>query len=189
MSENKGSQSIVAAAGIMGVFAFCVLWMIAVFADASWAFEENFISDLGVSDSDTARAAFTLGCIITGAVLALYGVSKAWNGKSAVAASGVFIILAGVFLALIGVFNQDAGDIHDYVSYLFDICILLGAVIGAIADYKKGNALFAATAGGLVVISFASYFMLTYEGFDVVAAICMLAWFTIECIKAGLGKS
>jgi len=189
MSENKGSQSMVAAAGIIGAFAFCVLWMIAVFADASWTFQENFISDLGVSDSDTARAAFTLGCIITGAVMALYGVSKAWNGKSATAASGVFIVGAGIFLALIGVFNKDAGDIHCYVAYLFFLCILLGIVIGAIADYKKGNALFAATAGGVVVIALSSYFIVTYEGFEVVSVICILAWFVIDCIKTGLGKS
>jgi len=189
MTENKGSQSMVAAAGIIGAFAFCVLWMIAVFADPSWTFQENYISDLGVSDSETARAAFTLGCIITGATMALYGVSKAWNGKSATAASGVFIVAAGVFLALTGVFNKDAGDIHHFATYLFFFCILLGIVVGALADYKKGNALFAATAGGLVVIAFASYFIVTCEGFEVVSIICILAWFVIDCIKVGLGKS
>ena len=189
MTDNKGSQSLVAAAGIMGAFAFCILWMIAVFADPSWTFEESYISDLGVSESETAKVAFTFGCILCGALLALFGVGKTWNGKSASAASGVFVAVAGIFLALVGVFNEDTGDIHKFMAYLFFICILLGIVIGAIGDYKKGNYLFAATAGGLVVIAFASYFMVTYAGFEVISVICILAWFVIDCIKVGLGKN
>lgn len=188
MTENKGSQSVVAAAGIIGAFAFCVLWMIAVFADPSWTFGENTISDLGISESETAKVAITIGCIITGAVMALFGIGKVWNGKSAIAAAGVFICMAGIFLALVGVFNKDVGDIHKFIAYLFFICATLGIVIGAIGDYKIGNSLFAATAGGLVVIAFASYFILSCAGWEVISVICILAWFVIDCIKVGLGK-
>ncbi len=189
MSEYKSSPAPLAIAGICGAFAFAVLWLVAVFADSSWVFGENTLSDLGVSEVSAAADAFNFGCMITGCLVVIYGIGKAWSCKGYAAASGAYILVSGILLVLIGLFTEDSGNIHNYFAILFFILILLAVIITAVGDSKAGNNLFAAVGGIVALIAISGLFIESIEGAEAIAVICILAWLVFDSIKLALSKA
>ncbi|MDR2866279.1 MAG: DUF998 domain-containing protein [Methanomassiliicoccaceae archaeon] len=135
----KERNILIGLVGLLAVFVFLLSWYTAAMSDPAWIFGTNYLSDLGVSANETACLFFNGGCIIGGALLALFGVLIIISNKElAGQLAGPLALLAGVSMALVGVFPEDAGDIHVILALMaFGIGFLCLIAI-SVKDWKNG---------------------------------------------------
>lgn len=167
--------------GIIAAFAFAVVWIGAAAIESSWTFGDAAISDLGTGDSD-ASLFFNVGCIITGALVAIFGIREMINDNDAYVIGGILFIIAGVLLALVGVIPSDYGngDLHNFIATTMGI-VALGAVIAISAgNWYAHREYFAGISIVIIGLLIATYFAESFESFEAWAVILALVWITIE---------
>lgn len=171
--------------GIIGVAAFIIAWVCAASIDSSWEFAVNTLSEFGISDTD-ARYYFNYGCIITGAIIAIFGfghVSTARN--SGHTAGGILMIVGGVFLALIGLVTMDVGNgnLHNYVAISAALFLFLAMIAIGAGNWAAGNKLFGGVTLVFVCVFIAMALTYTVAELEAYGIILAMIWFILESIR------
>ena len=179
--------------GIAAALLFAVLWTVAAKADPSWVFGENTLSDLGVSDVRMSACMFNYGCVVTGALVLVFGAGKALCETGYSRGSGALIAVAGAFLLLVGVFNKDYGngDPHLFVAYAFFLFLVLAALFSILGDAAEERRLNACVTGALIALCIAVAAGNTLAYTEAVTVACGLVWIAAESAKmlVGPGKA
>jgi len=182
---NADAKKHTAAFGWFGIFAvavFACIWLACTVMDTSWVWGTSTISDFGISKTDAASY-FKYGCVLTGALLAVFGVGEACNkSKFGFVLAGVMFVLAGICLALLGVFTLDHGNgnVHHAFAYLFMI-FMLAAIIAASANYwYDGHEIIGGISIALFCVAAAAAFAYPFAHFEVIAAVIGLTWTTMH---------
>jgi len=176
MSNGKGSRAPIAMVGIFAAFMFAVVWMVAVFADGSWSFGVDELSDLGISDVCNAANIFNYGCMLFGILIAVFGAGKIAIRYGHDISTGILLVLAGAFLVLAAIYTKDSYDLHMFFVYMFVLMMGLAAVVNAIGDFRKGKNLFAAIGSMLVVVTIGGYAVGGLAGLESAGAVCLIVW-------------
>ncbi len=171
--------------GIIGVATFIIAWICAASIDTAWEFGVNTLSEFGISNTD-ARFYFNYGCMITGALIALFGFGHAVSAKNAGhTAGGVLFVIGGVFLALIGIVTMDVGNgnLHNYVAISSALFLFMGMIAVGAGNWFSDQKMF----GGITVI-FACMFVAMFFAYDVAkieayGIILAMIWFLIESVR------
>ncbi|MDR0791262.1 MAG: DUF998 domain-containing protein [Methanomassiliicoccaceae archaeon] len=195
MERVNERNILIGLAAAVAVIVFGLSWYIAALSDPEWIFGTNYLSDLGVSDSETSRLFFNGGCIVAGVMLVIVGtiilVSK--KGGLLKAAGGVAVV-AGLGMALVGIVTEDAGDPHFFVALIAFGMGFLSLVLLAVNDWRNGLRILASlTFVGLfaVALSYLWLFVLEVdvcflsglEGVETVLALVLLALFMLQGMK------
>lgn len=169
--------------GILAVAVFGISWVGATIIDDSWVFGVNTLSEFGISDTN-AKYYFNGGCLITGALVAVFGFGHSVARKNpGYTAGGIFMVIGGVFLALIGIITMNAGAAHGYVAVLAAVYLLLSMISVGVGSWISDNKLFAGITLVFVFILVAMslvYNLAELEGYGIILAI---VWFILESIR------
>lgn len=189
MKANTEHRIAVAWLGLIAVAAFTIAWIVAAAIDSStWEFGVNAISDLGASDSD-ARYYMTIGCLVTGFMLAGFGVCTAtastrYKNGTGYSVGGLLLLLAGIFLILNGVISSDVGNgnAHTFACYSFSFLTFFAFASYAVGTWKNGQRLFPGFSVLVSCIVIAMAVSWDFEMTECWAAVICLLWFTLFCI-------
>ncbi len=165
--------------GILAIIVFIVSMGIAASMDAGWILGSDTFSELGISDTD-AKIFFNYGLMITGALLALFGVGNLLFMKGAgYNIGGVLFIAAGIFLALVGLYPMDT-DYHMTMVTCFAITGLLALIFSAIGGWLAEQKVLSGFSIIFVMIVVGSYYFETLAELEVVAAVVVALWLIIQ---------
>lgn len=136
----KNSSAAFGWVGIVAAVAFIVMWIACYQADSSWTWGVDALSNFGVSGTDAADY-FNYGCVISGILLAIYGVGKAQSSNvKGYTVAGIMLALTGICVMAVGVFTNDVhnGDYHDFFAILASVFMFAGIIATAIQQYYDG---------------------------------------------------
>ncbi|MDR3074951.1 MAG: DUF998 domain-containing protein [Candidatus Methanoplasma sp.] len=170
--------------GIIGVAAFLIAWLCAASIDTAWEFGVNNLSELGISDTD-AKFYFNYGCMITGALVVIFGFGHAVTAKNAGhTAGGAFLAIGGVLLALVGLITMDSeSDLHNYVAISAALFIFFALIAITAGNWAADRKIFA---GIGIVIAFmlaAMVFVYDVAEFSAYGIILGMIWFLAESVR------
>ncbi len=154
--------------------------VVAIFMDGSWTFNENSLSDLGVSDNPTVANIFNSVCMFGGVLMAIVGLGKVNLGKDLDRTSGICLVIGAVFLFLVGVFPKDQLAIHICVAMVFFSMTTAAVLTSMVSDYRNKRRLSATISSILLVISLAAIPGFSYKGLEVIGFVCMYIWFLVQ---------
>lgn len=154
--------------------------VVAIFMDGSWTFNENSLSDLGISDNPTVATIFNSICMLGGGLMAIVGLGKAINGEDLDKTCGKCLVVAAVFLFLVGVFPKNQLEIHVLVALIFFSMTTAAIVTSMVSDYRNKRRLSATISSILLVIAIAAIPGFTYKGLEVIGFVCMYMWFLVQ---------
>lgn len=185
MNATKHSPAPFAVVGIVAAAFFAMMWIVAANGDSTWVLGESMISDLGVSDVEDTANEFMYGCIITGILVIVFGIGKAYCEQGASTASGIFLAATGLFLALVGIFDENYGngDAHDAFAYMFFIFLFVAAACSIFGDHAEGKKINAAITAALILIVVGAIVGKEEAYYESAAAVCALLWIVAESVK------
>ncbi len=169
--------------GILGVAVFMTIWLFASAADPAWEFGVNTLSEFGISDTD-AKLFFNFGCMITGILMAVFGVGRAAYGKNVGhSVGGSMIFVAGVALALVGVFTMDQGYVHSFVAVVAALFIFMAMIAIAAGNWAAGKKVLAGV--GVVMVFMLSAMAIAYDVamLEAYGIILAMIWFLLESMN------
>lgn len=178
-------------AAICAAFIFAIAWIVAACGDTTWVVGEKTLSMLGVSDVQVSADAFNYGCIVTGALFAIFGVGKAAFEKRCNSASGAMMVVAGLALIGIGVFTKDFGNgnAHLAVAYAFFFFLAVSAILSGIGDYQEKRTIPTAVTVVLFMTAFGSFALQSMEMAEAVTVACALIWAVVQGAKLAMSKA
>ena len=180
-------------AGVVGIFAslfgLCTVLTATFLAGSTFSWNENALSDIGVSTVSLAANVFNSSLIITGLLNLIFalGFTKA-NAKNALFyIGGLLLILGGISLSLVGVFTEAYGRLHFYVSAGYFGLFALAIIVNGLALRKAGQAtrgnvsILIGFISGLVVLSGTAIEWHLWLGLgfavpEIIASIIFAAW-------------
>ncbi len=187
MNGEKRSAAGFGAIGVAAAFIFSIAWVVSATADPSWVLGSSYVSDLGVSDVSLTKDIFNYGCILTGALIMIYGAGKAYAYKNAECASGILLVFAGFMLILIGLIHEGE-PYHRAISILFFIFIAFAIISAGYSDGKAGRMLNAAAAAFAVSAALMALFGISVQMGESIAVIGALAWIVCDGMKLILSR-
>ncbi|MCL2711848.1 MAG: DUF998 domain-containing protein [Methanomassiliicoccaceae archaeon] len=109
MKLAKERNILIGLAGISAAVIFLFTWFTASMYDPAWVFGTNYLSDLGVSDYQTAAELFNFGCIISGILFTVFGLGILISPKKGLAGidAGLFAVFGGILISLVGIITKD----------------------------------------------------------------------------------
>ena len=176
---------------LLGIFVGALLplaFIVAIFADGSWTFNYNTLSDLGISSNQTAADIFNYSCIIGGILVGVFGVGKFIIKDGSDAASGIVLGAAGFLFMLVGFITKDTLSLHIAIATVAGFLLLVAVVIGAYSDWNHGRLVAGAVGGIGVTISIATFVGLAFPGFEVVSIFAGLIWLIAEGASLAFSK-
>lgn len=178
-------------AAICAAFIFAIAWIVAACGDVTWVVGENTLSDLGVSDVGVSADAFNYGCIICGALFAIFGVGKAAFEKRCNSASGIMMIIAGLALIGVGVFTKDFGNgnAHLAVAYAFFLFLTISIILTGIGDYQEKKTIPVAVTVAIFMTALGCFALMSIEMAEAVAVACALLWAVVQGAKLAMSKA
>ncbi|MCL2031747.1 MAG: DUF998 domain-containing protein [Methanomassiliicoccaceae archaeon] len=174
--------------GMIGVAAFIIAWVCAASIDTAWEFGVNKLSEFGISDTD-ASLYFNYGCMITGALVAVFGVGCAVYAKNmGRAVGGALLVLGGVALALVGVYTMNDGDLHSFAAVSAALLIFLAMIAFAAGNWIADKKIFAGI--GIVLIFLLATMALVFDVAELEAygIILVMMWFLAESVNMVLSS-
>lgn len=176
-----GQERFHAAMGIGAIVFFGVMWVASVLLDGRWSFGNNMISDLGVSDSPEAAAAFALGCIIGGLGLCVSLAGLAYRSDNIPERVYCGLSSAGGFcLVFVGIFNERTPYHLPFAIALFlAAAVALATMIIFLLWHKKYPTAYCAVA--LYAVSVAAFVACSHQVSEVVAVIAMMLLYGTIC--------
>lgn len=149
----KSSRAVVGGLGLIAVLVFTLAWFFAAQCDPLWVFGSDTLSRLGVSDTD-AKYFFNYGCMIGGALFALFGAGIAIRNYSLGSQiSGILLSFSGVMLIGIGMFVLTS-DYHLPILYALIVFTLSSIVAMTISDWTHGKVLAGGIAATVLIVCF-----------------------------------
>jgi len=183
MKASKDRSIAFAWAGMIGVAAFIIAWMCAEAVDTAWQFGINTLSEFGVSDTD-ASLYFNYGCMITGILVAVFGVGRAVYAKNVGhSLGGVLLVFGGASLALVGVYTMDDGDLHKFVAVCAALFIFLSMIAIAAGNWSANRKILAGIGIVFVFLLIAmcmAYDIAKLEAYGIILA---MIWFLLESVN------
>jgi len=183
MSFQKDHSVAFSWLGMIGVAVFLIAWACAASIDTAWQFGVNTLSEFGVSDTD-ASLYFNYGCMITGILVAAFGLGRAAYPKNKWhVGGGIFLALGGIFLALVGMFTMDSWDTHRLVAIYMTTFLFFGIVAVTAGNWAAERKIFAGI--GIVAICMLVCMMFAFDVAKIEAYGIMLAmvWFLAESVN------
>jgi hypothetical membrane protein len=182
MKVSKKQGTAFAWFGMVGVAVFIFVWLSASSIDASWQFGVNTLSEFGVSKTD-ARYYFNFGCMITGALVIIFGYGRAkYANNAGHVVCGILLALGGVLLALVGVFTMDS-DWHKIIAVLAALLLFMAIIAGAAGNWVEGRKIFAGV--GIVIVFMLSAMCVAYDipEFEAYGIILAMIWLLTESVN------
>lgn len=174
--------------GLIAIAAFIIAWMGAAALDPAWEFGVDELSDLGVSETD-AQYYFNYGCIITGALIALFGIGNAlYHRNYGETVGGCFLVLGGIFMALIGIFTSDSPDMHKFVTIVMFTFLLCAVISNIASDWHENRMIFAGLSIVLIFVAIGLYLFYEFAAFEAWGVILLMIWCGIQVAKRIAGK-
>jgi hypothetical membrane protein len=161
--------------GALTPFAFAV----AIFSDGNWFFDENMLSDLGVSSDDFARNLFMATCIIGGVCTAIFGFGKLMIKHKLDAASGFFLVIAGIFLIAVGLFDKTT-TVHSISAPMYFFMMLISMCISLFADSGNKRYLTMSVTVIALFMCFAAMPGFTIAGVEVISVCAICLWMFVQ---------
>lgn len=183
MKVVKDRSTSFAWAGMIGVAAFIIAWLCAESIDTAWQFGVNTLSEFGISNTD-ARFYFNYGCMVTGMLIAVFGVGRAVYSKNAGhIAGGVLLLFGGVTLALIGVFTMNDGTLHDIIAVFAALFVFSAIIAVAAGNWAADRKIFAGI--GIVTVCLLTAMVFAYDTakLEAYGIILGLVWFLAESVN------
>ena len=167
MTVVKERNVLIGITALIAVTVFALFWFFAAMNDPSWIFGTNYLSDLGVSDSQMTYRFFNAGCVIAGAFFAIFGAAVVLTKKKKInGAAGTMAVISGIMIALIGVVTEDVGDPHVLIAMSGFGLALLSLVLFAVNDWREGLKELAVITPIWILIALVSYFILGTPGIE-----------------------
>ena len=183
MKVSKDRSIAFAWFGFIGVAAFAIALICAEAIDTTWQFGVNYLSDLGISETD-ASSYFNTGCLIAGILLAVFGIGRAAFPKNAGhIAGGVLIVFGSIAFALIGVYTSDTGDTHTFLAYTAVLFVFMAIVAVTVGNWIADRKVFAGV--GVIVVLMLAAMALAYDApkFEAYGIVLAMIWFVVEGIN------
>jgi len=170
--------------GMIGVAVFLIAWATAASVDAAWQFGVNTLSEFGVSDTD-ASLYFNYGCcMLTGILIAAFGLGRALYARNAGhTAGGAFLIVGGVFLALVGIFTMDDMDAHRFVAVSTALFMFCGIIAVAAGNWVADKKLFAGIGIIITCVLIAMAMAFDVAELEAYGIILAMIWFLSESVN------
>ncbi|MCL1984705.1 MAG: DUF998 domain-containing protein [Methanomassiliicoccaceae archaeon] len=167
MTLVKERNVFIGITALIAVTVFASFWFFAAMNDISWIFGTNYLSDLGVSDSQMAYRVFNAGCIIAGALFAISGAAIVLTKKKKIlGAAGAFAVIAGIMIALVGVVTEDVGDPHSLIALTGFGLAMISLVLLAVNDWRDSLRQLAVITPILILVALVTYFILGMPGIE-----------------------
>ena len=186
MTKTKDHNVSFAWLGILGIVTFVISWICAISLDPSWTFAENTLSEFGISDTD-AQYFFNYGCcIISGALIVLFGFGNIICAKnSGYQAGGVLLMIAGAMLALVGVATMDVGNgnLHDYVAGTMALFLLLSMIALTAANWTADRKLWSGVSIVIIFVLVAMILNYTVAELEAYGVILIAIWILMESVR------
>jgi Predicted membrane protein len=186
MTKTKDHYVSFAWLGILGIVTFVISWICAIAMDPSWTFAENTLSEFGISDTD-ARYFFNYGCcIISGALIALFGFGNIICAKnSGYQAGGVLLMIAGAMLALVGLVTMDVGNgnLHNYVAGTMALFLLLSMIALAAANWIADRKMLSGISIVFVCVLVAMMLNYTVAELEAYGVFLIAIWLLTESVR------
>ena len=165
-----------------------LLFAAAIMADGNWTFNENTLSDLGISAKRTVALLFNGTCMMAGICVAIFGLGKAQRSSGLDAASGLLMGLSGVFLFLVGIFTKDMRALHMAVACSYFVLMGLAIIIGIISDSRRKRYYMISCDVVILMVSAVAIITLTYKGMEVVYVLITCVWGLIQGLSLAFSK-
>jgi hypothetical membrane protein len=169
---------------MIGVAVFIFAWVCAASIDTAWQFGVNTLSEFGISDTD-ASLYFNYGCcMITGALVAAFGIGRAAYAKNkGHAAGGTLIALGGAFLILVGLFTMDSGDVHVMIAVSMAAFLFFGIAATAVGNWNADRKVFAGV--GIIVACLLVAMAVAFDvaGLEAYGIILAMIWLLSESVN------
>jgi len=186
MTKTKDHNVSFAWLGILGIVTFVISWICAIAMDPSWTFAENTLSEFGISDTD-AQYFFNYGCcLISGALIVLFGFGNVIGAKnSGYQAGGILIMIAGALLALVGIVTMDVGNgnLHDYVAGTMALFLLLSIIALAAANWVADRKMLSGISIVIVFVLVAMMLNYTVAEVEAYGVILIAIWILMESVR------
>jgi hypothetical membrane protein len=168
--------------GVLASLCFALGWAGAALSDPTWVFGVNMVSDLGVSEYESARILFSAGAVSAGALFAVFGagLSLAYDGL-APRIGLLALCLAGIALVGVGLFNENT-PYHLPCAITLFAAAVFSAVMVAIHTARTSQ--YPAAAGTLLMLAAGTVLGLTSSLplTEAVSIIMLMAWISVTCV-------
>lgn len=163
---------------LVGTLTFGVLWLACILYDPSWDPAQNSISDLSMPPT---APIFATACILTGILLALYGIGKVIYDDMPGWVAGIAMVLGSVGLCAMGMFNKEFYDIHFLTAAI--AVAFYGVSIGLtiIGHFIKKRHTFGAVELIICLIACIG-FPLSFGRAQSLALFCVFLWVVAELV-------
>jgi hypothetical membrane protein len=185
MKVLKDHSTAFAWVGMLAVAIFIIIWLCAESVDTAWQFGVDKLSLFGISDTD-AKFYFNYGCMITGILVAVFGIGRAVYYKNeGHAAGGILLLVGGVALFFVGIFTMNTGDgqMHDFVSVAAALFIFLAMIAIAAGNWFAKREIFAGIGVALIFFLIAMFFAYDLAKLESYGIIVIMIWFLMESVN------
>ncbi len=191
MRNGTANPRTFALVGILAAILFAAIWIIAAHEDPSWTLGTNTLSDMGISDVEVTANLFNYGCVVSGLLLAVFGIGKATCETGANRTGGMLLIAAAMFFVCVGFVTKDVGNgnPHLLVAYLFFLFLVLGIVASTVGDWMEGRGLTASVSSILIVFCLGVSIGSTLAMTEAVVVACALLWTILQGAKLLMSKA
>lgn len=157
-------------------------FVVAIFADGSWSFNVNTLSDLGISSDDMVAKLFMATCIIAGILMAVFGLGKLLIKHKFDSAAGFLIVLAGVMLVGVGLFDKTT-SVHPIIALLYFLFVAIAMFVSAYSEYINRRYLALSITIIAIVVSLSSLVALALPGAEVICVGVNCVWMISEAVS------
>ena len=180
--ESGYFDRLMVASALTGGLAFTILCLSSIIADGEWALGVNMLSDLGVSDSNTAAMLFNASCILGGLSMMVFSFSKMMGEEKLDRISGLILIVACLQLVMVGIFTEDMPQ-HSRVAWGFCNTVIIAIIIAAVNDIAKGNWKSIVASGFVALATGISALTMPFPFTEVIMVIAFGAWCAILTVR------
>lgn len=191
MTVSKDHSSAFAWAGILGAAVFIIMLAYMGSTNGGWQFGSSVLckSDLSGTDLDLI---FKLGCMLSGILLAVFGIGRTAYAKNAGhTAGGVFLIIGGIAFAFVGMFSlSDMRDWHYFVAVSAAVFILLAVIAIAAGNWVADRKILAGIGVVFTFMTVAMFFAYDLANLESYGFILAIIWVILESVNmiASSGK-
>jgi hypothetical membrane protein len=189
MATKQKSAAPFTMAGILAGALLPLVYAIAILSDSSWTFNVNTLSDLGSSDVEFTAKLFNCACIFGGALIAIFGIGKAYIRKNLDALTGLLMVVGGICLACIGLATK-ANDLemHLLVTTVFFIMVFVAIILSMASDAMHGRKYAAAVGAIFLIIMIMVIPGFNYPGVEVIGAVTSCVWLVSQALSLSFSK-
>ena len=140
---------------LMPPLSFAVFYtgvLIAVAFYPGWNPFDYTLSDLGSHNSPDSAIIFNAGCWLSGIILALGGIGKAFAEKGLNRIAGIVLTVSGIGLFALGFATCDYPEIHDTDTYVIFLSAIASMAVATISDARDRDWLVVCTSIAIAVL-------------------------------------